>query len=99
LTIPNIRLRFTHGVVLRRWGNRRKLGHPDDDGVDGLEPDATKFARQAAGALAHCLTVMASVPQALNARLCVGANPYIGSRRVFDDRQALAGRPGSDLST
>src|SRR5258705_4797062 len=32
-------------------------------------------------------------------RLCVGANPYIGSRRVFDDRQALAGRPGSDLST
>jgi hypothetical protein len=31
--------------------------------------------------------------------LCVGANPYIGSRRVFDDRQALAGRPGSDLST
>jgi hypothetical protein len=23
--------------------------HPDDDGVDGLEPDATKYARQAAG--------------------------------------------------
>src|SRR5664279_4639619 len=32
-------------------------------------------------------------------RLCVGANPYIGSRRVFDDRQALARRPGRDLST
>ena len=31
--------------------------------------------------------------------LCVGANPYIGSRGVFDDRQALAGRPGRDLST
>ena len=31
--------------------------------------------------------------------LCVGANPYIGSRGVFDDRQALAGRPGRGLST
>jgi hypothetical protein len=39
------------------------------------------------------------VPPALNAHLCVGANPYIGSRRVFDDRQALAGRSGRDLST
>jgi PAS domain-containing protein len=28
--IPDTRLRFTHCVVLRRWGNRRKLGHPDD---------------------------------------------------------------------
>jgi hypothetical protein len=26
------------------------------DGVDGLEPDATKFACQAAGALAHYLS-------------------------------------------
>jgi hypothetical protein len=43
--------------------------------------------------------IRASVPQALNAHLCVGANPYIGSRRVFDDRQALAGRSGRDLST
>ena len=32
-------------------------------------------------------------------RLCVRANPDIGSRRVFDDRQALARRPGLDLST
>jgi hypothetical protein len=31
--------------------------------------------------------------------LCVGANPYIGSRGVFDNRQALAGRPGRDLSS
>jgi hypothetical protein len=30
--------------------------------------------------------------------LCVRADPYVGSRRVFDDRQALAGRPGRDLS-
>jgi hypothetical protein len=44
-------------------------------------------------------SIRASVPQALNAHLCVGANPYIGSRRVFDDQQALAGRSGRDLST
>ena len=37
--------------------------------------------------------------KASNARLCVGADPHIGSRRVFDDWQAFARRPGSDLST
>ena len=37
------------------WIIKRQLGHPNDDGVDGLEPDATKYARQAAGALAHHL--------------------------------------------
>src|ERR1019366_1029457 len=42
---------------------------------------------------------MTCLIQTLNARLRVGANPYIGSRRIFVDRQALAGRPGSDLST
>ena len=105
MTIPNIRLRFTHGVVLRRWGNRRKLGHPDDESwvirtmmgstVLNQMPQSSRARRQALSLIA----LMASVPPALNARLCVGANPYIGSRRVFDDRQALAGRPDSDLST
>ena len=93
----DIRLRFTHCVVCAAGDNRRQLGHPNDDGVDGLEPDAqsTRARRQAL----LLITLLASVPQALNARLCVGANPYIGSRCVFDDRQALAGRPGSDLFT
>ena len=45
-------------------------------------PQSTRARRQAL----LLITLMASVPQALNARLCVGANPYIGSRRVFDDR-------------
>jgi hypothetical protein len=45
-------------------------------------PQSARARRQAL----LLITLMASVPQALNARLCVGANPYIGSRRVFDDR-------------
>src|SRR6478672_6812545 len=40
-----------------------------------------------------------SVPKTLTEQLCVGANPYVRSRGVFDDRQALAGCPGRDLST
>ena len=77
--------------------NRGQLSHPNDGGVDGHEQDATSArARRQALLL---ITLVESVPQALNVRLCVGANPYIRSRRVFDDRQALAGRPGGDLST
>src|SRR5664279_3798939 len=84
-------------MVLRRGGNRRQPGHPDEMASTVLNqmPQSSRARRQALLLIA----LMASVSQALNARLCVGANPYIGSWRVFDERQALAGRPGSDLST
>ena len=73
------------------------FAHPDEMASTVLNqmPQSSRARRQALA----LTTLMASVPPALNARLCVGADPYIGSRRVFDDRQAFAGRPGGDLST
>jgi hypothetical protein len=61
---------------------------------------AEKLLTKLSWFLISCAIPAVSWPsEALTARLCVGANPYIGSRGVFDDRQALAGRPGRDLST